>query len=175
MQIHYELNKKDYIDFNMNHFSISPTLKRTIFLQRYIFSIIYLIIPFVLTTVSDIPFGYWASIFGITYILWVVFYPRYFMKTVQRNIEKLMNEGHTKSMLGEHSLTLTDEGVIEKNNSGETKTNWSSIEKIVQTDEHLYIYIDSIKAYIVPIKAFKGESEKQYFLNEIRKYRPNLM
>jgi hypothetical protein len=56
MRIDYELNKQDYIDFNIYYFKHSEILKKTMFYQKFILSIIFLIAPFIFARVSDVPF-----------------------------------------------------------------------------------------------------------------------
>nr|WP_272507525.1 YcxB family protein [Clostridium aestuarii] len=82
----------------------------------------------------------------------------------------MFNEGKNVNILGSRSLSVTEEGITSVNNSGESKTNWSSVEKITETKKHIYIYISAINAYIIPVRAFKNENEKGEFLNILKQY-----
>jgi hypothetical protein len=59
MKLEFNITEEDYINFNMHHIDTSKTYRRTIFKQRYIVPIVFLIVPFVLAKISKIPFSYW--------------------------------------------------------------------------------------------------------------------
>lgn len=44
------------------------------------------------------------------------------------------------------------------------------MEKTYDTEKYVYIYISSLNAYIVPVRAFKSLEEKNEFVKEVRKY-----
>ncbi len=171
MEIKYELNKDDYIEFNLNYVENSKAMKKNVFIQRYLVSIIFLLVPFALKKSTDIPFSYWMTVFIIAYTLWVVFYPKYFNKTVKKNVEKMLGEGNSNSLYGEHKLSLTEDGITETNEAEKLEIGWNSIEKIVKTEEHIFIYLDSIKAYIVPKRAFKDNKEEEEFITYLENHR----
>lgn len=167
MKIDYQLNKQDYIDFNMNYMSNSKTIKKLFIAQRYIVPIIFLLIPSMLIKVTSIPFGYWFKAFLVCYILWVVFYPKYFKWSVSKRIIKMLDEGKNTDMLGKRSLTLTESCIIDCSTLSESKTDWSVIEKITQTQKHIFIFISSVAAYILPVNVFKNDNEKKKFIDKL--------
>lgn len=173
MELQFELFENDYVDFNMHYMSISPTIKRSIFIQRYIISIIYLIAPFVSAKITDIPLWYWSIGFILLYIIWVIFYPKYFRKRAIKQVVKLLKEGKNVGIIGKYTLSLTPDCIIGINDSGESKTNWGSVENIYDTENHIFIYVGSMKAYIVPLRAFKTKDEKVFFINKLNEYREN--
>jgi hypothetical protein len=168
MKIDYQLTKQDYIDFNMNYMSNSKTIKRLFIAQRYIVPIMFLVIPFVLIRVTSIPFGYWFKGFLVSGVLWVIFYPKYFQWTVSKRIIKMLDEGDNTDMLGKRSLSLTEKGIIDCSTLSESKTDWSVIEKITQTQKHIFIFISSVAAYILPVHVFKNENEKKRFMDKLK-------
>ena len=46
-------------------------------------------------------------------------------------------------------------------------TNYALIEKIAVTDRAIYIYTNSLSAYIIPVSVFATEAEKSEFLEFI--------
>lgn len=164
MRFEYELTKQDYIDFNVHHIKNSNTLKKSLFMQQYVLAVIYLILPFILSKVSDIPLLYWLVVFVIVAVLWVIFYPKYFMAATIKRILKLVDEGKNKDMLGKHILTVNEEGIIEESENGESRINWSGVEKVVETEKHFFIYFSSIMAYIIPKSVFEKDNTKNEFL-----------
>ena len=63
MKLKYNLTEDDYINFNIAHMKNSKSLKRTMMINRFLTPLIFLVMPFVLVNISNIPFGYWAVIF----------------------------------------------------------------------------------------------------------------
>ncbi|MBU5592166.1 YcxB family protein [Clostridium sp. MSJ-4] len=167
MKIDYELTKEDYINFNIYHMDHSETMRRSLFIQRYIISLIFLIVPFVVTGSSDIPLWYWLSIFIIIFVLWVAFYPRYIKWMIKRRLTKMLQEGKNAGLLGKGSISLTEEGIVKTSDSDDAKTSWSTVEKIIETKELVIIYISAVSAYIIPIKAFNNNTHKEEFVNKL--------
>jgi hypothetical protein len=164
MKIEYDITKDDFMSFNMHHLENSETTKKTLFKQRYIVPIIYLVMPFILIRVTFVPLIFWLIPSVAAIILWITFYPRYFMSFTRRNIEKLLKEGNNQNLFGPVSVSLEDEGIREISNQGESKAKWSSIEKIEETKTHIYIYLSAISAAIIPLRAFSDINEKNEFL-----------
>lgn len=42
-------------------------------------------------------------------VLWVIFYPKYFMSVTVKRISKIVDEGKNEDMLGQHSLRINEE------------------------------------------------------------------
>lgn len=168
MEITYQLTKEDCIAFNVHHMGYSPTLKRALFIQRYIASLVFLILPFILKGSSDIPFPYWLSVFVIVYIAWVVFYNRYMEWNITRKISKMVDEGKNSNMLGERTLKLVEDGMIQSSSLSESKTTWDAIVDVIETGEHIFIYTSSLAGYVIPVEVFDTVAEKDEFLNIVR-------
>ncbi len=80
-----------------------------------------------------------------------------------------LNEGKN-SVVGTHNLEISEEGIIDKSEHTEVKTQFNAI---VQDKEHIYIYACTNSAHIIPIRIFVNEAEKDEFLG-MRKYVSNL-
>lgn len=170
MEIKYELTKDDFLEFNLYHAENSKTVKKTLNIQRYIISIIFIFAAIVMSSYLDIPYSFTIPFYLVVFLIWVLFYPKYFKWHIKRNVSKMLDEGKNKGIIGEQSLSISNEGIISISEVGEMKNNWSSVEKIVKTDKIILIYISSISAYIIPIKAFNNEEEVNSFISYVNKY-----
>jgi hypothetical protein len=168
MKLEYEITKQDYIDFNINHMNHSVTMKRSLFIQRFMFPIIFLILPIFLVKITKIPLWYWFGVFIITSVLWIIYYPKFLKKSVERRISKMLEEGKTTGILGNHIFSFTEEGVVDKTEFSETRYNL--IEKVVESELHIFIYVSAVMAYIIPIRIFGSVDEKENFLNILNKH-----
>ena len=75
----------------------------------------------------------------------------------------MVNEGENKDMLGNHSLTLDDDGIKDASENMESKISWNGVEKYIETNNHFFIYISSVAAYIVPKRVFVSQEQKNEF------------
>lgn len=168
MKIDYELKKEDYIKFNVDHMERTPSIKKTLFTQRYILPIMFLIVPFVMGNTKDVSFWYWIIMSATFYIVWAVFYQKYIRWNIGRNVGKLVDEEKDSEMLGHHSILLNEDVMIEKSSLNESKTEYSTIQDIVETKEYVYIYLSSVMAFIVPKRCFKDSSESKDFIDNLK-------
>lgn len=168
MKIDFKLTKEDYIEFNTYHMEHSKVVKKSMFLQRYVVSLVYLIAPFVFSRISDIPFLYWMIPFAIIYILWIVLYPKRIRRLTGKRIKKMLEEGDNSEFLGDQSIILTEEGIEKKSPTSERKNGWASVQRIEETKRLLMIYVSAVSAYLVPLNAFGSEEEKNLFINQIK-------
>lgn len=170
LEIEFELIEKDYINFNINHAKKSPSLNKSIIFIRILGPLVFLIAPFIVVKFSDIPFWYWMTLFSITSIIWLVFYPRYFEWQMRRRIKKILNEGNNENVFKKTKLILMDNGIVQKSANGETNTKWNEVDRVDETCEYIYIYNSSISAHIIPKRIFENEEEMKIFLGEVLKY-----
>ena len=165
MELNYEITKQDYLDYNLYYMQYSSTMKKTLLVQRFILPLIFLVFPFILATISSkIPFWYWMTIFNVTTIVWIVFYPRHLKSQVKKRISKMVDEGKNVGFLGNSKLILTEEGITLITEARESKTSWKAVESICETEKHIFIFISAVEAYIVPNRIFESENMKKEFL-----------
>jgi hypothetical protein len=165
MTIDYDLTKQDYIDFNINYMNNSKSMKNSMLLQRFIIPVVYLALPLFLKQVTRIPIWYWYCVFIIFSLIWIIRYPKMIEKSVTKKVSKLIDEGKATGIVGHHRFTYTNEGIVDKTEFSETK--YSVFERVVESDKHIFIYVSSVMAYIIPIRVFKNQEEKLNFLNTL--------
>lgn len=93
---------------------------------------------------------FWLTIFLVMGILWFIFYPKYFYRHVLRQVRKMLKEGKSDGLLGEHLLVVSEEGIVETTSKGEMKANWSSMEKFAEDEHCFYLYNTALSACIIP-------------------------
>ncbi|OIK08520.1 YcxB family protein [Bacillus sp. MUM 13] len=145
MKLIYKLALQDFLNFQMYHAANSPAVKRALLIQRFIFPIIMLALPLFI----DSSITGWI-VYAIVAAIWLIYYPKYFYGHIKRNSKKMLQEGVNGSLYGTYELTITDQEIIEKSPNGETRHNWGSIRKIVDTPSYFYIYNSNISGYIIP-------------------------
>lgn len=169
MNFKYELNKQDLIEFNIFHITYSKLARRSFFLQRYIFSLSFLILPFIIRNFTNMPLGYWLVVFILLYIYWVAFYPKRIRKIVSRKITKMLAEGKNHSVVGTHNLAISETEIVDNSEHSEARTPFNAVENIVEDKEHIFIYVNADSAHIIPTRIFENHDKKKEFLALLNK------
>ncbi|WP_041701573.1 YcxB family protein [Gottschalkia acidurici] len=169
MEASYEVRKTHLVDFSMYNIKNSKEIKRIINIQRFLTPLIFFIICFIIGKSSN-ELTKWLIVFGALYISWVIIYPMWYMKAVKKNIQKDMNKASDQEVVGNCTLRLEESGVIEESNTRVNETKWKNIEKLVETQEYLFVYNTENSAYVVPKEAFASESDKEDYTNMLKKY-----
>lgn len=163
MKLKYNLTEDDYINFNIAHMKNSKSLKRTMMINRFLTPLIFLVMPFVLVNISNIPFWYWAVIFVLTYILWVALYEKNVYKINVKRIRKMLKENSTEGLIGEKVLEIDGDNIKVIDDSGEECIYIKSIKNIMEDKEYIFIYVNSVSAVIVPLRVFENKDDKERF------------
>lgn len=173
MKINFELTKQDYIDFNLFHLDHSKTGRKTLFIQRYIVSLIFILAPFVLRWITEIPFSYWMVVCLAAYILWVINYPKSLKKSVVKRIDKMLSEGKNTSLIGDNDIVINEGCITRITKQSESKSAWDTIESVQQNQKNIYIYNSALSAYIIPKRAFENKEDEASFINQVKAYIKN--
>ncbi|WP_186580578.1 YcxB family protein [Aquibacillus kalidii] len=150
MEFTYTLTEEDYINFNLTHVKQSITVKRSIGIQRFSIPIIYIALAFVMSALLDIPVLWMLVPFSVLSVIWVITYPKIFLRSIRKNASKMIKEGKNENLLGTHHMIVNDNGLTDINENGETKVNWSGIDKVVHEQDYIFLYNSSVSAYIIP-------------------------
>ncbi len=174
MKLKYSLTKDDFINFNLNYMHNSNSLKKTLFINRFIVPLIFLIIPFLLYDIADMEFIIFMITFILLFILWISFYNKFVDNINRKRLNKILNENNPNDLLGERVLEIIGDKIKITNSSGENIIRVNSIKKIIENDNYIFVYINSITAIIVPLMTFRSDEEKDTFKN-LLSYHLNLI
>lgn len=169
MKLEYELTRQDYVDFNIYHVMNSKSMKNRLLFVWFVSPVLFLIFPLLFRRVS--PNGFWVGlvVFAVTAALWIILFPRKYKKSLAKSVNKMLDEGKNNGFLGMRSLTFSDEGITQVSEAGETKNNWNVVERLAITDNYIFIYIASVMAYVVPDRVFSDATEREAFIDIIKK------
>ncbi|QHZ53651.1 YcxB family protein [Paenibacillus larvae] len=173
MKIQCETTADDFITFNMYHMKHAKSVQRSLLIQRFIIPFIYIMIPFILSYMNQ----EWATPFFVIFIglaiVWAVFYPKFFESMARRSVTKYVSGANVQHLFGKQTLEVTEDGITEQNNGGETQVKWETVGDLVETDQHLFIYFNGLQAFIIPKQSFPDEESKRQFIETFRKWKQN--
>ncbi|HVC98489.1 MAG TPA: YcxB family protein [Pirellulales bacterium] len=165
-EVAYELAINDLVAFALDHQKKSPTIRRR---RR----VTCLLLPAVLFAVGalmllvDVIGGAFVSFVGAATLLLV---PSLQRRATARILAKVYAEGSNRAVLGWRRLSIGREGVVMISDLVESRIKWPAIEKIDTSNEHLFIYISSMSAHVVPIRAFASAMHFSAFVESARGY-----
>jgi hypothetical protein len=87
-----------------------------------------------------------------------------------RKVRRLFKRSEGKAEFQWRRLTLSSEGLHSVSEHADGIMKWPAIEKIVVTDEHLFLYTSPTAAIIVPKRAFEEEWQFTDFVDHARRY-----
>jgi hypothetical protein len=101
--------------------------------------------------------------------IWVILYPYRKRVMTSRKFNNVAFKGINEKMVGPIELEFTPEMIIEKTRSSVHKAYWRSI-KPVKTDDHIFIFVNSFSAAILPRHAFHSDEEFSNAFDEATRY-----
>ncbi len=100
--------------------------------------------------------------------VYVVIYRLNYYRWVDSSARKLIGEGKNKGILGDHTMTLSKDGLVETCDVGESRSTWNGVERVEADDEYVYLYIGSCQAHVIPRRAFASEADATEFIKVAR-------
>jgi len=166
----FELTPDIMVSFVDYHRRASPANRRGVLTLRllviFIGLLLLLYVAAFANTLSQQILGFGFVLLMVGALLGLL---PYVMTRAYRNaIRKTLSQGKNRSLEGLLHITLTDEGVQSETNLSRSIYKWPAIEKIVETQEHLFLYVSGYSAIVVPKRSFQSEHEAQGFIETAR-------
>jgi len=172
MHVEFERTLDDLIELNLFHMANSPSLQqqfrlRQVLIAFLIFSMLLSILFLINNELTLISIILALLGGGVMFII----YPYTYRALYKRRLRAMLSEGDNKPILGRQVVSISPEGLFSKTQAGESKINWPAVNKVVQSDTAVYLYISAANAIAIPKKAFPTGQELQEFLDEVDTYR----
>jgi hypothetical protein len=87
----------------------------------------------------------------------------------RRTTRALYSHGRNVGMLGPRTVRLDADGVHVEMDGGRESRYWWAVEDVTTSPDHVYIYVTSISAHIVPRRAFATRDDADRFYQEARR------
>ena len=91
-------------------------------------------------------------------------------RSIRRNVKLMLKGTSAKALFGRHTLSITPEAVIKKNEYQFSEMKWVIIDGLEATDDYLYIMPTGVSAHIIPREAFQSDGEFRGFCRMAREY-----
>ena len=111
--------------------------------------------------------GVWFLVIGLSMGMLLTFF---WLAYQSRRVSRLDPDGH---VLGPQQIRLTEEGIETRKENCESRTSWSAVKAIEETKDHLFIFLDTIVAHIIPKRNLGSEEDKQRLDETFHRYVPH--
>ncbi|MHC4503388.1 MAG: YcxB family protein, partial [Planctomycetota bacterium] len=146
--IEFDLTADDIAAFKLNAARTSPTLRRRFLLKRYLPPLLLVAAGWAAALVAGLE-GWPAYLVPVSSSLAVVHalaYPWMYRYAARRSAA-------ARLALPERRRVSADGPIVSGSDSGETTLEWSDVERVEATDDHLFLYHGPDKAIVMPRRA----------------------
>lgn len=157
MTFAYQFEAADWIAFNVHYLKNSRVCRRQRFRARmgFLFALLTFSLVLVFTAEKGVGFAICLSVVGIVGFL---AYPSVHDDSAMKRIRKLADEPDNTKVFGTVMMTLSPEGLRASRPGAETTLAWSRILKLVETTDHIFLYVSALDAIIIPRRSIEGAS-----------------
>ena len=159
----------DLVAFNKYHHAHSPTLRRQMYgpailagLAAVAFALIELLKP------SPRGSTYWPSV--VLLLLAAAGYPAFHRFWLSRTVRAMFSEGSLEPFLGKKEVSMTPVEIVETGATRSTTVRWPCVQRVVQNQDVLYVYISATEAIVLPRRSFADEAAFTAFFASARQY-----
>jgi hypothetical protein len=99
----------------------------------------------------------------------VASYPLLYRRRVNKQINYLIT-AQSRGFFGRRRVELNDDGVLNSGEHTHQLTKWKGVERIVETEEQLLLYLSPHAAIIIPHRAFTNPLKYEEFVAAARKF-----
>jgi hypothetical protein len=103
--------------------------------------------------------------FLILFVIWRILE----FLTIRIVLWRALTSEKNKSIICEHTMSLTDDALIETTAFNEGRNLWKGVHRVVDTADYIYIYLSVHSAHIIPKRAFPDADSARYFYERARK------
>ena len=136
MELHYDITKQDFIDFNLNYYNNNAIVQRSI---RGGSALMYW-----LHTLTPVSIAVYVALAAVCF--WGT--PRYMRHKMIKNIEKILRNAKNKQLCGPKTLTLRESEFELSGENEDTVYQYSAVQRTATDDKHYYIFVDECFALL---------------------------
>ena len=169
MSIDYELTERDFEAFMRYWEEESPFLRTRRAYYVWVPPAVWLVLALAL-------FGFTGDYSGIVIgvilcAAWIPAGPWFWHRRLLINTRRIMQESRENGFVGNHSLTLTPDGLIARSLGVEARVDWSAVQNVQVEDHRLFIDFGSTRSLVVPERDFSDPLAFTQFVDEARRLR----
>jgi hypothetical protein len=159
----YKLNVDDIQAAQWHCLRTSPSMRRN---YRIASVLVLLLTLTALALISAALDAEWWVVGVLTVpvvAFWVFQFPRSYRQGLERNTRKMLREGRNALLQCNFRMEIDERGLSVKSEMGESRLSWDAVERVDETDAHIFIYVGSLTGHTVPKWAFESNGRAREF------------
>lgn len=157
MNINYKLTNSDFLEYQLYTSSKSESHKKKRRNNRFIGPILFL--PYGLYLLNKDKNYVGLTIFGISAVLWFIFYPQYSRRRYKNHFQKYVEENYKNRIDKSVEIDFDENSVNTKDFTSESKINGTELKELIETKNHFFIKLTTDLSLIVPKHSIKNQAE----------------
>jgi hypothetical protein len=162
LNLRYNLTEEEFFDYNYYTTWSSPDKKgyRTRYYLRVFLLYAAVAVLFIVSNHSQ-QMAVDFAIFGVIALTYFLLVPWLIKRSIRKRVNDILRQPENGHVLGVAEVTLTDYGIIDKDESSETKYTWDAIVRKAETSFCYYLYTNSHHAIVIPKRTVRHEADQQ--------------
>lgn len=172
MSIDFEICRDDMVVFALFHNRNSPVLRRQVRLALIAVTLIFIVLLAIVVSIAINSPEFWVIVVGIALALVIVlpFFGRIQEWRLKNALQRMYGEGRNLLLIGPRRVGLTQQFLNNSSPYSQSVTRWSAIERIVVSNDAVYIYVSSVSSVVVPRRAFSSDEHFHTFARTAQEY-----
>ncbi|OYU96584.1 MAG: hypothetical protein CFE21_09380 [Bacteroidetes bacterium B1(2017)] len=159
MEINIDLTREDFADFNKYHY-----LKKGYKKRFYMILAVALGLTLILKKDKEFEPSSFIVTFLLTGFTFGILNYVGMLLTIKYAVKLPLSNG---SILGKRKFSVTEEGLIEESDTNKNLQKWKGIQSIETSQNSIFIFVDTLAAYVIPKRFFKDQTEQENFIKLI--------
>lgn len=155
MKLTYNLETKDYVDFNLYHIQYTDKIKNKLKIQRITGAVLFVSVGVVMAYFANKYQVILLAVMTLLGVFWFLNFPKLAISRVRKSTEKALSKAQLTNLFDELTLIFSDKGILEKNLQGEHLIRWDEVQSVVYSLEYIYFLLKDETAMIVPKRTFE--------------------
>jgi hypothetical protein len=163
MTLTFDQIAEDYMDFNYYYYWSNPDKKEDRIVKSLLPLIFFVLLVLATKGMNVQQYG-WAEINLLAFGLLMAAAMGWFVKwNNKRKIKSLIASGKNIDIVGRRTLQLEEERLIAQTESSKTEIRWSAFEKVRETKDHFFLFVQVHQAIVVPKRVLNSPEEVNFF------------
>jgi hypothetical protein len=163
LEVTFKLNDDDILAAQWHYAMTSPSLR-----EQYWRTFVYWPLVVLGVFMLLVAFAEWSLLSSGLYFvafcaLWLRQWPRIYRDLLKRSTNKLLKEGRNALLECPVRMEIDERGLRVTSEMSESRLAWDAVERVEQTADHIFIYVTSMSAHIIPKWAFESRGQAEWF------------
>ncbi|HYO62110.1 MAG TPA: YcxB family protein [Pyrinomonadaceae bacterium] len=170
MEVTYKIHPDDYQAYVRHANLNSRTMRSSFRTLRFAPPVLFAALALPMMAVMNVGLVFGVVCVVTFAVLWVWNYPRHHQKMLDANAKKLLGEGRNAGLFCEHRMSIAEEGLSVASEYARAQVSWAMVERVEETKEHIFIYVGSMTAYLIPKWAFDSRRAAEDFFHTAQSF-----